>query len=51
MTTCLKPCAVVPATDANGDSVSSSGREDVQEARERYENELASDVGFEGSTD
>lgn len=35
------PPAVLPPTDADGDSVSSSDREDVQEAREEYEEALA----------
>ncbi|KND89141.1 hypothetical protein TOPH_06217 [Tolypocladium ophioglossoides CBS 100239] len=36
-----EPPAVLPATDADGDSVSSSDREAVQEARARYEDALA----------
>ncbi|KAJ4324381.1 hypothetical protein N0V84_003943, partial [Fusarium piperis] len=35
------PPAVLPPTDADGNSVSSSDREDVQEAREEYEEALA----------
>jgi hypothetical protein len=35
------PPAVLPPTDADGDSVSSGDREDVQEAREDYEEALA----------
>lgn len=35
------PPAVLPPTDEDGDSVSSSDREDVQEAREEYEEALA----------
>ncbi|KAK5126806.1 hypothetical protein LTR85_009740 [Meristemomyces frigidus] len=37
----VEPPAVLPAADADGDSVSSSDREDVQEARDNYEDELA----------
>lgn len=35
------PPAVLPPTDEDGHSVSSSDREDVQEAREEYEEALA----------
>ncbi|KAF5513566.1 hypothetical protein CGCF413_v001129 [Colletotrichum fructicola] len=35
------PPAVLPPTDNDGDSISSSDREDVQEAREEYEEALA----------
>lgn len=35
------PPGVLPPTDADGNSVSSSDREDVQEAREEYEEALA----------
>ena len=35
------PPPVLPPTDADGDSVSSSDREDVQEARAEYEEALA----------
>ncbi|MBO8584202.1 hypothetical protein INO15_13845, partial [Staphylococcus aureus] len=35
------PPAVLPTTDADGNSVSSSDRESVQEAREEYEEALA----------
>lgn len=42
------PPAVLPATDAGGDSVSSSDREEVQEAREDYEEALAN--ASEGSS-
>jgi len=35
------PPGVLPATDADGNSVSSSDREEVQEARDKYEEELA----------
>lgn len=35
------PPGVLPATDADGDSVSSSDREDVQEARADYEDAVA----------
>lgn len=35
------PPAVLPATDADGDSVSSSDREEVQDARADYEEALA----------
>ena len=34
------PPAVLPPTDADGDSVSSSDREDVEDAREDYEEAL-----------
>lgn len=36
-----QPPAVLPPTDADGDSVSSSDREDVQDARAEYEDKLA----------
>jgi len=39
---------VLPATDADGDSVSSSDRESVQEARDNYEEALAN--ASEGSS-
>ncbi|EEU45249.1 uncharacterized protein NECHADRAFT_93840 [Fusarium vanettenii 77-13-4] len=44
------PPAVLPPTDADGDSVSSSDREDVQEAREEYEEALADAADSDASS-
>ncbi|UNI13637.1 hypothetical protein JDV02_000362 [Purpureocillium takamizusanense] len=44
------PPTVLPPTDADGSSVSSSDREDVQEARERYEEALADAADSDASS-
>ncbi|KAK2040525.1 hypothetical protein LZ31DRAFT_40601 [Colletotrichum somersetense] len=44
------PPAVLPPTDADGSSVSSSDREDVQEAREEYEKALADAADSDASS-
>lgn len=44
------PPAFLPATDADGNSVSSSDREDVQEARAEYEDALAAAADSDASS-
>ncbi|KXH48543.1 hypothetical protein CSIM01_12912 [Colletotrichum simmondsii] len=45
-----QPPAVLPPTDADGSSVSSSDREEVQEAREEYEEALAAAADSDASS-
>lgn len=44
------PPGILPPTDADGDSVSSSDRESVQEAREEYEEALAEAADSDASS-